>query len=443
MGRISKPEDLSLKTCSWDATAEDVGLPVSHDANDPDGPALGIFTMDTMIDQDGLRLSSQRAYLPKSLVESRRGHLTVCSGVAATKLEVSEDGTTVTGVHLVDVYSKKTSRQCFVKARREVVVSCGALYSPQILQLSGIGSRQELEAHKIPVVRDLPGVGANLKDHVSFAVVFQTKPEDSNHALMRPLFVIWHLILWLVFKTGIFSATTTKQCMWLRSGAIDDETMQVQPTDAEKRDNLDGRQIRNVPDIEAILTAAAVDQEWVAGIGYYAMYMTLTQPHSAGRMALASSDPLAPPKMHHPFITDARDWPTARKAARFAMHATERFRATATGYAHELVWHRAPGMKSGSTEGSWKTATDGEIDEFVRRRLCSTLHATSTCRMAREEDGGVVGQDLRVHGFGNLRVADASVFPQITCAHTVAPTYMVAERCADFVKQSWAQEGRQ
>lgn len=412
---------------------------MSKDANDPDGPALGIFTMDTMIDHDGLRLSAQRAYLPRALAERRRGHLTICTGAAATKVEISEDGTTVTGVYIVDVSSNKTSKQCFAVARREVIISCGTFFSPQVLQLSGIGPREALEQHGIHVIRDLPGVGANLKDHVSFGVVFQTKTQDSNHALTRPLFVVWHFFLWLLFRTGIFSATTTKQCMWLRTGAIDNETMQVKHTDSKGCDNFDGKQVYNVPDIEAILTAAAVDHEWVPGIGYYAMYMTLVQPHSVGYVSLASNDPLALPKMHHPFITDSRDWPVARKAARFAMHTTERFRTkAATGYNHELVWHRAPGMTSGSTEGSWKTATDEEIDDFVRSRLCSTLHATSTCRMAREEEDGVVGQDLRVYGFKNLRVADASVFPSITSAHTVAPTYMVAERCADFVKETWA-----
>jgi choline dehydrogenase-like flavoprotein len=423
---------------SFDATAEDVGLPVGNDLNDPRSPAQGMFNIDTMIDNDGLRVSSLRAYLPLKLALKRRGRLTICTGAAATKLEIDEDGSTVLGVHLLDVRSKRSTRACYVKAKREVIVACGALFSPQVLMLSGIGPRKELEAHRIPVVRELSGVGQNLKDHVSFGLSFQVKPDDSNHALTRPLFVLWHLLLFFIWRTGIFASTTTKQCIWVRSSAIDDETMQVLPRDAEGRDNMDAHDTRNTPDIEIILTAAALDNEWKSGIGYYGLYATLAQPTSLGRISLASSDPLALPRLHHPSIdpTATKDWAVARKASRFAMHIAERFRTK--GYDFETVWHRAPGMTPGGTAGSWRDATDEEIDEFVKKRLNSTLHVTSSCRMGDEAAGGVVGQDLRVHGFGNLRVADASVFPELTCAHTVAPTYMVAERCADMVKQAWS-----
>ncbi|KAH6692261.1 choline dehydrogenase, partial [Plectosphaerella plurivora] len=421
----------------WDATAEDVGLPVGADLNNPESPAMGIFNIDVMVDKDSMRLSSQKAYLPRKLALERRGRLVICTGAAATKLEVDEDGKNVLGVHLLDVRSTKVTRACYVKAKREVIVACGALFSPQLLMLSGIGSRKELETHRIPVVRDLSGVGQNLKDHVSFGLSFEVKPTDSNHALMRPFFVLWHFIVFLIWRTGIFASTTTKQCIWVRSDAIDDDTMQVMPQDAIGRDNMDAHDTRNTPDIEIILTAAALDDEWTRGTGYYGLYTTLTQPASRGRISLTSSDPLALPLLHHPCIDPAADgdWGAARKAARFAMHLTERFRTK--GYDFSTVWHRAPGMTPGSTAGSWRDATDDEIDAFVKKRFRSTLHVTSSCRMGAEAAGGVVGQDLRVHGFENLRVADASVFPELTCAHTVAPTYMVAERAADMIKETW------
>lgn len=86
---------------------------------------------------------------------------------------------------------------------------------------------------------------------------------------------------------------------------------------------------------------------------------------------------------------------------------------------------------------TWTTVTDDEIDDYVRRVGMASLHVASTCPMSIDERTGVVDQKLRVHGFKNLRVADASVFPRIPSAHTMAPTIMVAERCADFVKESW------
>jgi choline dehydrogenase-like flavoprotein len=93
-------------------------------------------------------------------------------------------------------------------------------------------------------------------------------------------------------------------------------------------------------------------------------------------------------------------------------------------------------MQKGSIHGSWKDVSDEEINVFASEKAFSTYHPTSSCRMGDERDGGVVDQQLRVHGFENLRIADASIFPKITSAHTMAPTLMIAERCADFMKEA-------
>lgn len=204
----------------------------------------------------------------------------------------------------------------------------------------------------------------------------------------------------------------------------------------EKHDNMDPLRPENVPDIELLFTNASYDYE--KGKGYCAFQTTLVQPFSRGRIELASSDPLAHPKVFHHYITDPRDWAAARKAARFSMNFVERFRQTE--YPFNATWHLAPGVKAGTVEGGWRDVTDEQIDTYIRERLVNIYHATSTCRMGTVEENGVVGQDLKVHGFRNLRVADASVFPKVTSAHTVAPTYMVAERCADFVKRDWVDK---
>lgn len=300
---------------------------------------------------------------------------------------------------------------------------------------SGVGPRKELESHGIPIVHDLPGVGQNLKDHPSFGIAMEVLPADSYLILMRPLVIIWNLILWIIFKTGLLAAGTTRTALWAHTDVIDDETMEVLPSnDGDKR--FDALLAENVPNIEVMFVGASFDEHYKKSRGYSGALATLTQPFSIGHIALASDDPLAYPKMYHPFITDERDWVVARKAARFTTHVLERARDT--GYPFETVWHRAPGMKPGTVDGSWRDATDDDIDAFIRERLISTLHLTSTCRMAPKEDGGVVGQDLKVYGVNNLRVADASVFPTLTSGHTVAPTYLVAERCADFIKRDWA-----
>lgn len=126
-----------------------------------------------------------------------------------------------------------------------------------------------------------------------------------------------------------------------------------------------------------MLVGTSFDEEYVKTRAYYGLFTTLAQPHFRGRVALASDDPSALPKMHHPYVTDERDRLITRKGARFAMHVIDRFRTK--GYPFQTVWHRAPDMKPGNMEGSWRDATDEEIDEFVRKRIDSALHATSTC----------------------------------------------------------------
>jgi choline dehydrogenase-like flavoprotein len=422
---------------SWVETAKDVGLPVRKSHNAPDTPAMGIFTIDSMIDNAGLRLSANKAYLPLSTVNERRNRLTLCTGTVATKLKLSDDGRVVEGVYLVDASpNKKNSRQCLVKARREVIATGGALFSPQLLMLSDIGPRQELEAHSIAVAKHLPGVGSNLMDHTSIGVTIEIEPRDSYNGLVNPLFVLWQIILWLVFRTGLFSSTTTKECIWVRSGAISDETMQVSDVDENAHSNLDGRDIKNIPDIELILSSSSLYYKPRLGKGYFGVLAVLAQPFSRGKIMLKSDDPLQSPSMHYPYIQHEQDWMVARKAVRFSMHLLERFRKQ--GYPFKASWQNAPGMKTDSVEGSWRDVSDEEIDEFVRKGASSGLHPTSTCRMGTEAEGGVVGQDLKVHGFKNLRVADASSFPTIPSAHPVAAVYMVAERCADFIKKEYS-----
>ncbi|KAG7138119.1 L-sorbose 1-dehydrogenase like protein [Verticillium longisporum] len=278
-------------------TANDVGVPVGGDLNDPSGPAIGLFDVDIMIDEQARRLSSQLAYLPKAIAIKRQGHLTICGGAVATRLEVNRDGSEVTGVYVVDGESKRRPRQCFVKARREVIVCCGALFSPQVLMLSGIGPKPQLAKHNIPVIRDMPGVGANLKDHISFGVAFEVLPSDSWIYLLRPLVAIWSFLVFVVFKTGYFASITTQHCIFIRSGAIDGETMEVKHFDTKKNSTLDAHRQENIPDIEYILCGHSMDEDYVKQKGYYSLYATLLQPFSSGRIELASDDPLTNPRI--------------------------------------------------------------------------------------------------------------------------------------------------
>ncbi|KAF9880529.1 GMC oxidoreductase [Colletotrichum karsti] len=410
--------------------ARDMDLPVRNDMNNPKAPPEGLYTIEHMIDQSGYRHSAVAAYLPKSLVIQRQNRLTICSGGIATRLRFSEDGSEAEGVYVLDHLNKKSGKECLVHARREVIICCGSLFTPQLL--IGIGPKQHLEDLKIPLIRNLPGVGANLHDHVSFGISFQVRFSDSYLCLQNPLVAIWMLFLFVFYRIGILSTCGGRLCAFVQSKNIDDSTMRVKSCESGTDPSLP----ENLPDVEVLFVNAAHNPEiWK---GYCAFLATLVQPCSRGRIELASSDPLALPRFHFQHFKDPRDMVVARKAARFAMNYVDTFRKTK--YPYSSAWHLAPGVTKGTGEGSWRDVTDDQIDDYLKRQTVNFYHPTSTCRMALEGDGGVVGQDMKVHGVKNLRIADASVFPTNTSAHPVAAVYMVAERCADFVKSGWAEK---
>ncbi|TDZ16618.1 L-sorbose 1-dehydrogenase [Colletotrichum orbiculare MAFF 240422] len=418
----------------FEEAARDLNIPIGDDVNDPRAPAAGIFTVEAMITKLGSRHSAYTAFLPKSLVLDRRERLTICAGAIATRLQTNQDGTEATGVYILDHLTKSPGKECLVRAEREVIVSCGALFSPQLLMLSGIGPRQHIQEHKIPLLRDLPGVGI-VSDHVAFNMSFELRLVDSFLRMMNPFVAIWMLLVYIFAKTGMLATAGARLSVWLNSRTIDEETMTLKlSTDARGHDDLDASLPENIPDIELLYANAAFDAE--RGKGYGMWQAVIAQPFSRGRVELASTDPLAPPKYFSQYITDERDWIVARKAARFTMNYIERFRQTK--YPFNSVWHSGPGVKRGTVEGSWKDLSDAQVDAYIKEKLINHYHSTSSCRMAPQDDGGVVGQDLRVHGFRNLRVVDASVFPVISSHHPVATIYMIAERCADFIKNDWA-----
>jgi choline dehydrogenase-like flavoprotein len=273
---------------------------------------------------------------------------------------------------------------------------------------------------------------------VAFGVVYLVHAADTVAKLISPFLAIWHILLFFLFKLGLFASMMVKQAIWVRSGAIDQATMTVQAygqVDEKTHDNMDATDPENIPDIEYMLIPGSADFKAGGGKAYNSLLCTLTQPFAQGTIELASTDPLAAPVLRYPLLTDPRDLRVARTAVRFAMNFVQVFRTT--GYPFETVWDAAPGVKQGTVDGSWQGATDDEIDAYVKTKVRGIYHPTSSCRMAAEERGGVVGQDLKVHGFKNLRIADASVFPKISTAHPMATVLMIAERCADIVGKDW------
>lgn len=146
---------LTVGTFSVNHAAKRLGLPVGQDCNSPSAPSMGLFNLDMTIHPNGQRASAYNTYLNKKLAFNRRRHLTVFTGVVVSKLEVDESAGLVRGVHFQSL-GKDTGSTVYVRARREVIVCSGAICTPQVLLLSGIGPRSQLDSLKIPVKKDLP-----------------------------------------------------------------------------------------------------------------------------------------------------------------------------------------------------------------------------------------------------------------------------------------------
>ncbi|KAK7975803.1 hypothetical protein PG989_014266 [Apiospora arundinis] len=424
-----------------DKAAAALGLPIDNDINDPNAPPSGYYYLDSTIDKDGSRHSAYSAYLPKKVALERRSRLAVCTGVVASKLEVDASQQRVRGIHVRSVGCNGRD-STFIKAEREVIVCSGAICSPQLLMLSGIGSANQLELLGIPIHKDLPGVGSHLSDHHGLPVMMKVPFAQTLHRLQSNiLFAIWQVILWIWNKTGILKSGTTATTIYVNTSNIDPQASTIKSSHTSDHDATDAALAENVPDVEIMVIPAGTVLDRFHGLPLCSFYTCLVQPRTTGRVELASgTDPEQSPLIHYRTLEDSHDRAVARKALRFALHLAEQF-AHKSGYPYGAELFYGPGTHAGRSDVSkWRDLDDAELDAFAAEAVQSVLHLGCTCRMAPEEDGGVVDDQLRVHGFRNLRVADASAFPRIPAAHTMAATYMVAERCVQFVKGEWKSE---
>jgi len=282
-------------------------------------------------------------------------------------------------------------------ARQEVIVCAGAVQTPQLLMLSGIGEAQELTRHGIEVVHDLPGVGKNLQDHLDVCVQHhcvkpitlfsQTKFHNSIMTLMR----------YLMFKNGLGA------CNGLEAGAF------VKTDPALDR-----------PDIQLhFIPAFMLDHAREEGPGHgYMLHACQLRPESRGYVTLNSSDPLAPPVIQPNYLSSPKDLEIMVKAVKISrkIFAAKAFDA-----------YRGDEYLPGSS-----VTSDDEIAQFVRQKSETIYHPVGSCKMGSDKLS-VVDAELRVYGVKSLRVVDASVMPTLVGGNTNAPTIMIAEKAADLI----------
>ena len=366
---------------------EECGLPLNPDYNG--ASQEGAFYYQRSI-RRGRRFSAATGFLRPAL---RRPNLRVETGALALRLEV--EGRRVSGVVF-----RQRGRERRVRAVREVLLAAGAVGSPHLLQLSGIGPAMLLGSLGIPVVHDLPGVGENLQDHYATRVVHAVTggPITLNERARMPR-LGWEVARWLLTGGGLPGMSPAHAGAFLRS-----------------REGLEE------PDLQFVFTPASYSAEGVTGALQRTPGMTIgvwqMRPESRGHVRARSPDPGAAPAIQPNYLAAPED----RAAAVAGLRWARRLMAT-----RALAPFRGPETLPGEA-----AEDDAALLAYARARGSTVYHAVGTCRMGTDPMA-VVDPRLRLRGLAGLRVADASVMPTMVSANTNAATMMIAERAAAMV----------
>jgi choline dehydrogenase len=359
--------------------AREIGLPRSDDWNGASPEGAGLYPLNQ---KNGERHGASTAYLRPALV---RRNLRVESHALATRVLVR--GGRAEGVAFVQEGRARQAR-----ARREVILCAGTIGSPQLLLLSGIGPAEHLRALGIPLVADLPGVGANLQDHPRVALTWESKvslglsPSEQEEARRD----------WARDRTGPLTSPG------LGAGAF----------------------VRTLPGLDAPDVQIIPVGNPVAGV--FSLNVALMHPASRGSLRLRSADPSAAPLIRANYLAEAGD-----------MEALVRGLAVA----RRLAAAKALAAFRGEARSPGEDAGDEALRRHVRESATTFFHPVGTCRMGNDA-GAVVDHELRVRGVRALRVIDASVMPTLVGGATHAAAVMIGEKGALLVKDAGAREGR-
>ncbi len=366
---------------AWRKAARECGHAVLDDFNGADMEGLGVYQV---TQHEGERWSVARGYLQPHL---GRPNLRVETGVRA--LSIAMEGKRAVGVEALQGGQRRTFR-----AAREVLVCAGALQSPQLLMLSGIGDGEQLQRHGIEVRHHLPGVGRNLHDHPDFVFGYESDRIE---------------LAGLSARGGAWFMRQAARYRRERRGLITSNF-------AECGGFLSTRPGLPAPNVQLHLVLALVEDHarrlrWGHGLS---CHVCLLRPRSRGALTLASADPLAAPRIDPAFLQDPED-----------------VRELIEGYKLTRELMRAPAMKAFWKKELWSEGVDSDeaIEALLRRRVDTVYHPVGTCRMGID-DLAVVDPLLRVRGLQGLRVVDASVMPAVVSGNTNAPVVAMAEKVA-------------
>ena len=345
----------------------------------------GFGPMDQTI-RNGQRESAATAYLDP--IRSRKNLHIVCN---RTVSRIVLEGDQATGV---EIFSDENFR--YIRSRREIILSAGAIDSPKLLMLSGIGPAEHLLDTGIDPVLDLAGVGRNLQDHVNVNVKYACEQPVSYTRLLEPHRKMLVGLQWLLTRKGPGATNHFEIAGYVKSQIGIDR-----------------------PDLQLLFIPLLVDDDGRAPKQPHGFQVALSllRSNSRGSVELKSANPCDPPSILFNYLESSRDYVALRKGIE-----TTREIFGANAFSPFLGYEIAPG----------KPTSEGKLDAFIKQTLRSTKHPCGTCRMG-QDDESVVDHQCRVHSVGGLRVVDASIMPEITSGNTNAPTIMIAEKIADRI----------
>jgi choline dehydrogenase-like flavoprotein len=383
--RVSDPISPLPITATFIRAAQRAGLAYSHDFNGAEQEGVGYHQTTT---RDGRRGSAAVSYLRPA---RGRRNLTVITRAQVLRVVVERDR--AVGVE----YSLQDGARTEARASREVIVTAGAIGSPKLMMLSGIGPAGHLRQHGIEVKADIPGVGENLQDHLDCYTVYDLNGPHSYYGVDQYLKQAGWALQYALFRSGPVTTNIVEAGAFAR----------VDP---------DSRR----PDTQLhFLPAYVVDHGMMRIKGYgVSLYSNLLRPRSVGTVRLASGQPADHPLIDPNYLADPHDRRMAVEGLKLARDVMSQ-----KDFAPFLARERMPGPQA---------QTDEDLATYVREWAKTDYHPVGTCKMGVDELS-VVTPELRVRGIEALRVCDSSIMPNEISANTNAPTIMIAEKAADLI----------
>jgi choline dehydrogenase len=380
--KVTRPNPLNFSF--FDALAS-LGYFYRDDLNGADSEGMGLRQLSI---RGGMRETTASALLRPAL---GRRNLVVLTGTQATRIVLD-------GRRAAAVEARSAGGSLIVKAHREVVLAAGAIQSPQLLMLSGIGDGEHLAAMGLVVRHDLPGVGRDLHDHLASPVLMRTQNPASYGVSARATpRNLWNVAEYLLFRRGPLANNVFESAAFVKTTRGLDK-----------------------PDVQLVFQPAkrpGPSFPYPVGHGFAISPVGL-YPRSRGRVTLASPDPFDAPRIDPNLLSAPEDLPPLINGIRLARRIF-----ASSAFAAYQAQETSPGSAA---------VSDAELAAYVRAEAYTVHHPVSTCRMGSDA-AAVVDPQLRVVGLDNLRVADASVFPSIIGGNTNAAVVMIAEKACDLI----------